>query len=310
MSPIFWKSGVLWALRRRLGHVGTSGLPQMVDVSEKKETRRFAIAEAVVLVPTAVIAACSMGALSHVEPRSLTAVSGAKKQKKIPSELSGSSALHSVTGCTELLSAKGAVFATAVVAATQAAKSTPTLIPLCHSLPLSGVDVDIRVVSRHPLATPFVVPPLPVSCEPTGTTHSSDAPDSDSREQPQDSKNSSSRRPRVRHGRCADGSSVFGAAAERSPAATIDTLPDAPPGCVVPRTAIRLAVAARTTAATGVEMEALTGAAVGSLTVLDMLKGAAPAGAIEVACVRLLCKEGGKRPFRACSTASMPTAAV
>jgi cyclic pyranopterin phosphate synthase len=39
--------------------------------------------------------------------------------------------------------AKGDVFSTARVAGIQAAKQTPQLIPLCHTLPLSDVKVDI-----------------------------------------------------------------------------------------------------------------------------------------------------------------------
>lgn len=39
--------------------------------------------------------------------------------------------------------AKGNVFATARIAAVQAAKQTPQLIPLCHGLNLSHVDVEI-----------------------------------------------------------------------------------------------------------------------------------------------------------------------
>ncbi len=37
---------------------------------------------------------------------------------------------------------KGNVLATARVAATLAVKQTPTLIPLCHQIPLSAIDVD------------------------------------------------------------------------------------------------------------------------------------------------------------------------
>ena len=39
--------------------------------------------------------------------------------------------------------AKGNVFGTARVAGIQAAKQTPQLIPLCHTLPLSEVKIDI-----------------------------------------------------------------------------------------------------------------------------------------------------------------------
>jgi cyclic pyranopterin phosphate synthase len=42
--------------------------------------------------------------------------------------------------------AKGNVFATARLAAVQAAKQTPHLIPLCHGLNLSHVDVEITAV--------------------------------------------------------------------------------------------------------------------------------------------------------------------
>src|SRR5512132_2448109 len=41
--------------------------------------------------------------------------------------------------------AKGNVFATARVAGIQAAKQTAHLIPLCHTIPLSEVKVDIEV---------------------------------------------------------------------------------------------------------------------------------------------------------------------
>ena len=43
--------------------------------------------------------------------------------------------------------AKGNVFATARVAGIQAAKNTPQLIPLCHTLPLSEVKIDIDMTS-------------------------------------------------------------------------------------------------------------------------------------------------------------------
>lgn len=98
---------------------------------------------------------------------------------------------------------KGDAAAVARVAAIQAAKRTADLIPLCHPLPLSAVEVDIEEAE--------------------------------------------------------DG--------------------------------IRLVVTVRTTDRTGVEMEALTGAAVGALTIYDMVKGL-ERGA-EIGPVRLLRKSGG-----------------
>lgn len=40
---------------------------------------------------------------------------------------------------------KGDVLATAKVAATQAAKSTPTTIPMCHPILIEGIDVDFAL---------------------------------------------------------------------------------------------------------------------------------------------------------------------
>lgn len=40
---------------------------------------------------------------------------------------------------------KGDVFAAAQLAGIMAAKRTPELIPLCHPIPLSGIDVDFQV---------------------------------------------------------------------------------------------------------------------------------------------------------------------
>jgi len=44
--------------------------------------------------------------------------------------------------------AKGNVLATARVAGIQAAKKTAELIPLCHTLPLSNVDIEITLADR------------------------------------------------------------------------------------------------------------------------------------------------------------------
>ncbi len=98
---------------------------------------------------------------------------------------------------------KGDAAAVARVAAIQAAKRTADLIPLCHPLPLSAVEVDIEEIE----------------------------------------------------------------------------------------VGVRLTVTVRTTDRTGVEMEALTGASVGALTIYDMVKGL-ERGA-EIGPVRLLRKSGG-----------------
>ena len=55
---------------------------------------------------------------------------------------------------------------------------------------------------------------------------------------------------------------------------------------------VRIVATARVTGRTGVEMEALTAAAVAGLTVIDMVKGVEPGVWLEN--IRLLVKSGGK----------------
>ena len=103
---------------------------------------------------------------------------------------------------------KGDVLGTARIAGIQAAKRTAELIPLCHPLPLSFVNVRIEV----------------------GDTE------------------------------------------------------------------VAIEAEARTSAQTGVEMEALTAASVAALTVYDMVKGIERG--VEIAEIRLLEKTGGKEDWR------------
>ena len=103
---------------------------------------------------------------------------------------------------------KGDVVGTARIAGIQAAKRTAELIPLCHPLPLSFVDVRIEVRD----------------------------------------------------------------------------------------TEVAVEAEARTTAPTGVEMEALTAASVAALTVYDMVKGIERG--VEIAEVTLLEKSGGRHDWR------------
>jgi cyclic pyranopterin phosphate synthase len=80
----------------------------MVDVGAKAVSRRTAQARAVVDFPPEVMAQLRAGS----------------------------------TGATELVGPKGPVFATAVVAGIQAAKRTWELIPMCHPLPIDGIEVS------------------------------------------------------------------------------------------------------------------------------------------------------------------------
>ena len=86
-------------------HLNQGDQPRMVDVSGKAVTHRTAVAEAMV----------------HLGPEL------ARMLKE--------------TGSTK----KGPVIQTAVIAGIQGSKRTSDLIPMCHPLPLSAVEVDIQL---------------------------------------------------------------------------------------------------------------------------------------------------------------------
>lgn len=88
-------------------HLNKNNNPIMVNVSDKKITKRTAIAKASMFLGTEVI--------SHFTND-------------------------------ELITKKGPVFQTAIIAGIQAVKKTSELIPMCHPLLINGVDIDINIV--------------------------------------------------------------------------------------------------------------------------------------------------------------------
>ncbi len=90
----------------KFSHTDASGNPTMVDVSEKKISKRTAKAQATV----------------HV---------GRKIVQLIKKE--------------ELITKKGPVFQTAIIAGVMAAKRTADVIPLCHPLGLEDCQVKIAI---------------------------------------------------------------------------------------------------------------------------------------------------------------------
>lgn len=90
-------------------HVSSEGRPQMVNVSDKNVTQRTAKARA-------------------------TVVPG----REIMNHFSGE----------EIMTKKGPVFHTAIIAGVMGAKKTSELIPFCHPLGLEDCQVDIRVVDE------------------------------------------------------------------------------------------------------------------------------------------------------------------
>ncbi len=155
-------------MKEQFTHIDASGNPQMVDVSEKKISKRVAKAQAVVVLG-----------------------------KKIMVHMKGD----------ELITKKGPVFHTAIIAGVMAAKKTHDLIPFCHPLALEDCKIKITVKKNR---------------------------------------------------------------------AIIDT-------------------EAVITSKTGVEMEALTAAAVAALTIYDMCKALSHNIVIEE--VKLMAKSGGKKDF-------------
>ncbi|WP_162339786.1 MULTISPECIES: cyclic pyranopterin monophosphate synthase MoaC [Cyclobacterium] len=86
-----------------------TGLPAMVDVGEKAQTQRLAIASCRVVL--------------------------------------GKQILQQLTEGTELMTKKGPVFQTAIIAGTMGAKKTAELIPLCHPLGMDDCKVTVDVLN-------------------------------------------------------------------------------------------------------------------------------------------------------------------
>ena len=102
----------------KLSHVDRSGNPKMVDVSEKKITRRTARAQATVFLAKAII-------------------------KEIKNN--------------ELITKKGPVFQTAIIAGVMGAKDTSSFIPFCHPLGLEDCQVTISVKKEKIIIDSYAV---------------------------------------------------------------------------------------------------------------------------------------------------------
>lgn len=89
-----------------LSHIDSGNRPTMVDVSDKTVTRRTAHARAIVAFPASIAARFANG---------------------------------------DIQSAKGPVFATAIVAGVMASKKTHDLIPFCHPIGLDNCDITIEM---------------------------------------------------------------------------------------------------------------------------------------------------------------------
>jgi cyclic pyranopterin phosphate synthase len=95
-----------------LTHIDIQGNPTMVNVAEKAVTRRTATARSIVALPAEVLA-------------------------------------YLIDG--DLLTKKGPVFQTAIIAGIMAAKKTGDLIPLCHPLGLDNCTITIKLDESNEL---------------------------------------------------------------------------------------------------------------------------------------------------------------
>jgi cyclic pyranopterin phosphate synthase len=93
-------------MKKQFTHIDATGNPKMVDVSHKKVTKRVARAQAIVVL--------------------------------------GSEIVSMIQG-NELITKKGPVFQTAIIAGVMAAKKTHELIPFCHPLNLEDCKIKTSI---------------------------------------------------------------------------------------------------------------------------------------------------------------------
>ncbi len=91
-------------------HINKKNQPKMVNVSDKAVTKRTATAKASMFLGAEIVA-------------------------------------HFTND--DLITKKGPVFQTAIIAGIQAVKKTSELIPMCHPLLINGVDIDIDIVDAE-----------------------------------------------------------------------------------------------------------------------------------------------------------------
>lgn len=91
-------------------HIGDKNQPKMVNVVDKNSTKRKATAKATMFLGEEII--------SHFTNK-------------------------------EVITKKGPVFQTAIIAGIQAVKKTSDLIPMCHPLFINGIEITIDVLDKE-----------------------------------------------------------------------------------------------------------------------------------------------------------------
>ena len=101
---------ILRAMSQQFSHIDENGKATMVDVSAKAITRRSATARSIVYLPPEIL-------------------------RQLAND--------------DIVTKKGAVFQTAIIAGIMAAKKTGELIPLCHPIGLDNCHITIELNERH-----------------------------------------------------------------------------------------------------------------------------------------------------------------
>jgi len=96
-------------MSKEFTHINKKNKPKMVNVGNKKVTKRKAIATANMFLGSDII---------------------------------------SLFNDDELVTKKGPVFQTAIIAGIQAVKKSSDLIPMCHPLIINGVDIEIDIIDN------------------------------------------------------------------------------------------------------------------------------------------------------------------
>ena len=91
-------------------HIGKKNQPTMVNVGNKEITKRVATAKALMFLGEEIIS-------------------------------------HFMND--DIITKKGPVFQTAIIAGIQAVKKTSDIIPMCHPLMINAVDIDIEVINKE-----------------------------------------------------------------------------------------------------------------------------------------------------------------
>lgn len=97
-------------MKKIFTHIGDKNQPKMVNVGDKKITKRKATAKAIMFLGEEII--------GHFQND-------------------------------ELVTKKGPVFQTAIIAGIQGVKKTSELIPMCHPLLINGVEIDIEIIDQE-----------------------------------------------------------------------------------------------------------------------------------------------------------------